>query len=41
MIYPSCLPEIYDHPGINDKDLKTTYDAHEQVVFRKGDFILK
>lgn len=40
MKYPSCLSEIYAHPGIDEVDLSSIYMAHEQVFFSKGEFIL-
>ncbi len=35
------LKQVYQHPKLSDNDLKKIFDAHYEVQFKKGDFILK
>ncbi len=35
------LRQVYQHPALSDSDLKKIIEAHEEMSYKKGDFILK
>ncbi len=35
------LRQVYQHPALSDSDLKKIIEAHEEISYKKGDFILK
>ncbi len=35
------LKQVYSHPGLSSQHLEKIFEAHEEVTFKKGDFIIK
>ncbi len=35
------LRQVYQHAELSNSDLEKIFEVHEQVEFKKGDFIIK
>lgn len=40
-MYPEKLKETYQYPGMSRTELETIVSKHQQVFFKKGDYILQ
>lgn len=36
----TTLQNIYQHTDLSNEDLKTIFDSHKRIEFKKGDFLL-